>query len=209
MHALPRTRMRDHAIRVPNNLPGFQLPWLRTCATHSPRCLALAPRHSRAMILAPPLPAHAHAPHFETLRLLHPSMPAQLSMLRRCRSRSSTFPSAPCRSSVPSHRLPMGYMVPAITCRDQTAHTCRNGRISHDGFKSRCASTGYAACGENVAYNSPPQLDSTVGDTHVRWMNSDGHRKNILSTGFTRVGYGYYVCPQSNRVYWTGFFGRL
>ena len=40
-------------------------------------------------------------------------------------------------------------------------------------------------------------------------MNSDGHRKNILSTGFTRVGYGYYVCPQSNRVYWTGFFGRL
>ena len=79
--------------------------------------------------------------------------------------------------------------------------------MSHDGFSGRCDASGYPACGENVAYNRPPQLDITVDDTHRRWMNSDGHRKNIQNPGFNVVGYGWYVCDD-DRLYWTGFFGK-
>jgi hypothetical protein len=70
---------------------------------------------------------------------------------------------------------------------------------------------GFRACGENVAYNLPPRLDETVDDTHRRWMNSPGHRANIMSKGFDVVGYGFNVCPKrpggwAYKVYWTGWF---
>eukprot|EP00892_Ulva_mutabilis_P004623 jgi/Ulvmu1/2532/UM138_0037.1 len=88
-------------------------------------------------------------------------------------------------------------------------------RISHDGMNGRCEEIydqGFNACAENVAYNWPPKLDTTTYDTHVDWMNSPGHRKNILKEDLTHVGYGWYVCAalpgEQDRVYWTGFFGR-
>ena len=84
---------------------------------------------------------------------------------------------------------------------------CSDGYISHNGFSSRCDQAAMATCGENVAYNKPPQWDSTVQSTHTRWMNSSGHRENILSTNFNVVGYGYHHCGD-DRLYWTGYFGR-
>eukprot|EP00892_Ulva_mutabilis_P004585 jgi/Ulvmu1/2499/UM138_0003.1 len=92
---------------------------------------------------------------------------------------------------------------------------CADKRISHDGMNGRCEEIydqGFNACAENVAYNWPPKLDTTTYDTHVDWMNSPGHRKNILKEDLTHVGYGWYVCAalpgEQDRVYWTGFFGR-
>lgn len=85
---------------------------------------------------------------------------------------------------------------------------CRAGAISHNGFGGRCAQAANKACGENVAYNRPPQLGETVEDTHRRWMESDGHRANIQNEGFDIVGYGWHVCSGDDRVYWTGFFGK-
>lgn len=86
--------------------------------------------------------------------------------------------------------------------------------MSHDGFSSRCSTArgyGWGACGENVAFNLPPSLDKTVDDTHVRWMNSPGHRANIMNSGFKTVSYGFYVCPRqagdwAEKIYWTGWF---
>lgn len=91
---------------------------------------------------------------------------------------------------------------------------CRANKMSHDGFSSRCSTGrgyGWRACGENVAYNLPPRMDETVDDTHRRWMNSSGHRANIMNKGFEVVGYGYYACPKqpgdwAERIYWTGWF---
>lgn len=55
----------------------------------------------------------------------------------------------------------------------------------------------YNAAGENIAmgYSTP----RAVVDA---WMNSPGHRANILSSTFTQIGVGYY----SDGKYWTQMF---
>lgn len=66
--------------------------------------------------------------------------------------------------------------------------------MGHDGYEGRCEeakAVGFSACGENVAYNFPPQMDTTTANTHDRWMNSADHRSNILQTDFDVVGYAW------------------
>ncbi len=57
----------------------------------------------------------------------------------------------------------------------------------------------YRTAGENIAYGyaTPQQVVSG-------WMNSEGHRKNILSASFSKIGIG---CYESRGVlYWSQFF---
>ena len=55
----------------------------------------------------------------------------------------------------------------------------------------------YRTAGENIAYGYPtPQ--AVVNS----WMNSEGHRKNILNPSFTQIGVGY--VSQGN--HWTQMF---
>ena len=55
----------------------------------------------------------------------------------------------------------------------------------------------YRAAGENIAYGySTPQAVVNA------WMNSDGHRKNILNAAFTQIGVGYVAQGH----YWTQMF---
>lgn len=57
----------------------------------------------------------------------------------------------------------------------------------------------YMACGENIAYGQrTPEAVMTA------WMNSSGHRANILSKNFGKVGIGYYVV--NNTPYWVQLF---
>ena len=44
----------------------------------------------------------------------------------------------------------------------------------------------YRAAGENIAYGY-----ATPAKVVAAWMNSDGHRANILSASYTRLGVGY------------------
>lgn len=57
----------------------------------------------------------------------------------------------------------------------------------------------YMACGENIAYGQ-----STPEAVMTAWMNSSGHRANILSEKFGKVGIGYYVV--NNTPYWVQLF---
>lgn len=64
----------------------------------------------------------------------------------------------------------------------------------------RAFNISYRAAGENIA----------MGQTNARevvrsWMNSEGHRKNILSPTFTHIGVGYAEGGQG-RYYWTQMF---
>lgn len=55
----------------------------------------------------------------------------------------------------------------------------------------------YRAAGENIAYGySTPEAVVTA------WMNSDGHRANILNGSYTRLGVGYVADGH----YWTQMF---
>ena len=57
----------------------------------------------------------------------------------------------------------------------------------------------YRSAGENIAYGYPTPEAVVNG-----WMNSEGHRKNILSSSFGKIGIG---CYESGGVlYWSQFF---
>lgn len=64
----------------------------------------------------------------------------------------------------------------------------------------RQAGISYQGSGENIAYGQPsPQAVMNA------WMNSQGHRANILNSRYTSIGVGYY--EDSRGVpYWTQLF---
>ena len=65
----------------------------------------------------------------------------------------------------------------------------------------------YNAWGENIAYiGGVSDADALATQFMNNWMNSQGHRENILSTNFTSVGVGVY--KSGNRVYATQEFYR-
>lgn len=57
----------------------------------------------------------------------------------------------------------------------------------------------YMTCGENIAYGT-----RSASATVTAWMNSPGHKENILSENFTEAGFG---CYEVNGVrYWVQLF---
>lgn len=65
---------------------------------------------------------------------------------------------------------------------------------------SSCMDLNPLMYGENIAYGS-----STPENVMISWMNSDGHRQNILNPGYTTIGIG---CVAVDGVYyWAQCFG--
>lgn len=90
-----------------------------------------------------------------------------------------------------------GALVRAKEIVKSFSHTRPDGR----SFSTALTEQGitYRTAGENIAWGqrSPEQVMDA-------WMNSSGHRANILNQSFTRIGVGYY---QENGVnYWTQLF---
>lgn len=61
----------------------------------------------------------------------------------------------------------------------------------------RAFGLSYRSAGENIAYRQ--RMPAAVVDA---WMNSSGHRANILNASYTQIGVGY--CAIGN--YWTQMF---
>jgi uncharacterized protein YkwD len=61
---------------------------------------------------------------------------------------------------------------------------------------------GWSGAAENIAagFNSPQQVMEA-------WMNSEGHRVNILNPGYTEFGVGYYSGAGQFPAYWVQDFG--
>jgi uncharacterized protein YkwD len=93
--------------------------------------------------------------------------------------------------------------------RAHSADMARQNYFSHvskDGssFVDRIARAGYpraSAAAENIAYGY-----ATAADVVKGWMNSDGHRKNILNCTYKAVGVG--LAYRGKLPYWTQDFGR-
>ncbi|KAF4695966.1 hypothetical protein FOZ60_002664 [Perkinsus olseni] len=62
--------------------------------------------------------------------------------------------------------------------------------FSHDGFDARCRQLpiAYQSAGENLAYSRG--VADGAATTVNGWMNSPGHRKNLLTPGFSHCGIG-------------------
>ena len=60
----------------------------------------------------------------------------------------------------------------------------------------------YRHIGENIAEGQP-----TAEDVVEAWMNSEGHRKNILNSDFGKLGVGYkFVADSEYNHYWVQLF---
>lgn len=77
------------------------------------------------------------------------------------------------------------------------SHTRPNGSSFSSILKEMNIS--YQAAGENIAYGQ-----KTPEAVVNAWMNSSGHRANIMSKNFNKLGVGCYI--SNNVVYWTQIF---
>ena len=77
------------------------------------------------------------------------------------------------------------------------SHTRPNG----SSFSSAISEQGisFRGSGENIAYGQ-----RTPEAVMNAWMNSEGHRANILNANYTKIGVGYYQINGVN--YWTQLF---
>ena len=81
--------------------------------------------------------------------------------------------------------------------QDYFDHTSLDGRSPWD----RAGAAGYKnAIGENIAKGQ-----RTAAQVMESWMNSDGHRKNILNCAAKEVGVG--LAYDGNTPIWTQMFG--
>lgn len=84
-----------------------------------------------------------------------------------------------------------------LKCADMVANDYW-GHISPTGVKPwtwyKNVGYSYEFAGENLAYG---QIDSE--DVSDEWMKSPGHRKNIMSSNFTEVGYAQCKYPKESK----------
>lgn len=85
-----------------------------------------------------------------------------------------------------------------------------NNVMSHDGdggssFWQRIQQAGYkpSSGGENIAagYNTPASV-------FQGWLNSPGHRRNILNKGWSQIGLGDAVDPRTGKRFWCVVFAQ-
>lgn len=89
-----------------------------------------------------------------------------------------------------------------------------NNYFSHEDLNGNLITTqmkndgvSYKAWGENIAYiGGNLSADALAEQFMTNWMNSSGHRANILSTNFSSIGVGVYKI--GNKVYATQEFYR-
>jgi uncharacterized protein YkwD len=77
------------------------------------------------------------------------------------------------------------------------SHTRPDGTTCFTALKQFGVS--YSTAGENIAYGQPDAQSVVTG-----WMNSAGHRANILNGSFKQTGIGVYKV--NGTYYWTQEF---
>lgn len=86
----------------------------------------------------------------------------------------------------------------------ETTQSFSHTRPDGSGFSTVLKQNGisFTTAGENIAYGqrSPQEVMNT-------WMNSSGHRANILSSSYTTIGVGCYQ-GSNGTLYWTQLFTR-
>ncbi|MEU9338294.1 CAP domain-containing protein [Streptomyces sp. NPDC048290] len=86
-----------------------------------------------------------------------------------------------------------------MVARDFYAHTAPDGGKPWD--RAAAAGSRHRSIGENIACGQRSAPEVVTG-----WMNSPGHRANILKPDFTHIGIGFAGGGRSG-TYWTQLFG--
>jgi uncharacterized protein YkwD len=85
-----------------------------------------------------------------------------------------------------------------MAAKDYFAHDSQDGTSPFDRIKA--IGYNFRAAAENIAYGQP-----TAASVMDAWMNSPGHKANILNCTYTQIGIGYAL--RSGTPYWTQDFG--
>lgn len=93
-----------------------------------------------------------------------------------------------------------------MALNDFFSHTGSNGSSVTDRMEA-AGYTNWTAAGENIAAGQ-----TTPAEVMNSWMNSPGHRANILNCDFADIGVGYYFLENDTGTenwfhYWTQVFG--
>ena len=88
-------------------------------------------------------------------------------------------------------------LVRAKECAKSFSHTRPNGSSCFTALKE--AGINYRGAGENIAYGQ-----QTPTEVMQAWMNSSGHRANIMNSKYTKIGVAYTVI--NGTPYWAQFF---
>jgi uncharacterized protein YkwD len=90
--------------------------------------------------------------------------------------------------------------------RSHAANMAKQEKLEHEldgkGMAERIHGEGYvfSRAGENIAWNHKTPKEAITG-----WMNSEGHRMNILTPEFTQVGLGI-AKSAKGELYWVQVF---
>lgn len=89
-----------------------------------------------------------------------------------------------------------------MAAHQQLSHTVSGAR--YPTMQSRLQAVGYrySVAAENVAWNQPG-----AREVMVTWMNSSGHRANLLDAGFTEMGAAM-ARSARGEPYWIQVFAR-
>jgi uncharacterized protein YkwD len=87
-----------------------------------------------------------------------------------------------------------------MAAKNYFSHDSQDGRSPFDRMKD--AGYSFSAAAENIAMGQ-----QTPADVMTAWMNSAGHKANILNCTYTQLGVGYAV-SKSGSSYWTQDFGK-
>jgi uncharacterized protein YkwD len=90
--------------------------------------------------------------------------------------------------------------------RRHSSNMAAHNKLDHGlggsvGDRARAAGYSFSRCGENIAWNQ-----TSPADVLRSWMNSAGHKANIMNSGFTEIGMAVAVNARGER-YWTQIFG--
>lgn len=88
--------------------------------------------------------------------------------------------------------------VRAMECEQLFSHTRPNGTSFVTALQEQNVS--YRRAGENIAWGQRTPKQVVTG-----WMNSEGHRANIMNPNFTTIGVGYYQNANGTN-YWSQLF---
>ena len=89
----------------------------------------------------------------------------------------------------------------ALVRAKESAQSFSHTRPNGSSFSTALTEAGvsYRTAGENIAYGQ-----STPQQVMNAWMNSSGHRANILNANYTTIGVGYTVI--NGTAYWAQLF---
>ncbi len=109
-------------------------------------------------------------------------------------------------------RLPLGIdRTLSRVAREYACALARRGTLSHEGpsrqsvgDRVKAAGKPFRMVGENLAWNQNAQ--NPASSAVNGWMQSPGHRENILQAGFSETGIG--ICRRGSAYYFTQVFLR-